>query len=464
MRKLSFFIIWLLLSNGLLFSQVSVNTDSSPPDASSMLDVKSTGKGVLISRMTASQRDAIPSPAEGLIVVCTDCGQNGSLCIYLNGIWQTFTPDCSTPAPSAGDNDVSPGQIVWNWNAVPGATGYKWNTINNYGTATDMGTSLSKSETGIVCNTVYTRYVWAYNSCSSSVATMLTETIPAAAPATPSSGTHIPTQIQITWNWNTVTDAAGYRWSTANDFSTATEMGLVTTKTETSLTCGTPYTRYAWAYNGCEYSTPVTLTQSTLTCWDCGDPITDSRDSKTYNTIEIGTQCWMAENLNVGTRVDGSATQIPGTIEKYCYNDEDDSCNVYGGLYQWPEMMNYVTTPGVQGICLSGWHIPTAEEWTTLTTYLGGLSVAGGKMKEPGTAHWATPNLGTNSSLFTALPGGHRYDATLFYNITTHAYFWSSTPIDENNASYRSLINTSPYVTSSNYFKQRGLSVRCVKD
>lgn len=148
----------------------------------------------------------------------------------------------------------------------------------------------------------------------------------------------------------------------------------------------------------------------------CGSIITDSRDKKTYNTVLIGTQCWMKENLNIGTRINGINDQTNnGTLEKYCYKDSVKYCDIYGGLYQWAEMMQYKpsdngTIGTTQGICPSGWHIPTDIEWTTLTTFLGGEIVAGGKMKETGITHWAGTNIGAiNSSGFTALPGGFRY-------------------------------------------------------
>ena len=96
----------------------------------------------------------------------------------------------------------------------------------------------------------------------------------------------------------------------------------------------------------------------------------------------------MAENLNVGTRINGSGSQTNNsTIEKYCYDDNEANCTTYGGLYQWDESMQYSTMPGVQGICPTGWHLPTDAEWTTLTTYLGGEGIAGGKKKETGTTH-----------------------------------------------------------------------------
>ncbi len=127
----------------------------------------------------------------------------------------------------------------------------------------------------------------------------------------------------------------------------------------------------------------------------------------------------MAENLNVGSMINGSSNQTNnGIIEKYCYDDNTSNCDTYGGLYQWEEMMQYVTTPGAQGICPDGWHLPTDEEFKTMEMALG-MSQGeaddtgwrgtdeGGKMKESGTTHWYSPNMGaTNSSGFTALPGG----------------------------------------------------------
>jgi uncharacterized protein (TIGR02145 family) len=119
----------------------------------------------------------------------------------------------------------------------------------------------------------------------------------------------------------------------------------------------------------------------------------------------------MAENLNVGTKInstsDGQLQTDNEILEKYCYNNDIANCNIYGGMYEWNEAMQYDTTEGAQGICPDGWHIPTDAEWTTLTTFLGGESVAGGKMKEAGFAHWYSPNTGaTNESGFTGLPGG----------------------------------------------------------
>ena len=124
-----------------------------------------------------------------------------------------------------------------------------------------------------------------------------------------------------------------------------------------------------------------------------------------YNTIQIGTQCWMKENLNVGTRINGNVDQTNNsTIEKYCYGDLPASCTTlgYGGLYQWDEAMQYVTTPGTQGICPTGWHIPTEEEFATLSTFVGGN---GNALKEIG-LNSASGGEGTNTSGFSALYRG----------------------------------------------------------
>lgn len=149
---------------------------------------------------------------------------------------------------------------------------------------------------------------------------------------------------------------------------------------------------------------------------------------KHYKTVQIGFQCWMKENLNIGIRINGNQQQTnDGFTQKYCYDNDESNCDVYGGMYQWPELMKYVTTEGAQGICPTGWHIPTDNEGTTLTTYLGGENIAGGKMKETGTVHWLSPNTGaTNSSGFTALPAGYINPEGSFLELSASANFWTS--------------------------------------
>ncbi len=166
-----------LLNSSFLFSQVGINTDGSNPHPSAILDAKSTQKGFLPPRMTLAEMNAIASPAPGLMVCCTDCGPNGSgtLAMFANGTWSIFDATCLAPgSPVTGVHTPSLFQIIWNWNAVAAATGYKWNTTNNYATAISMGTATTKTETGLTTGTTYTRYVWAYNTCGISTSTTST--------------------------------------------------------------------------------------------------------------------------------------------------------------------------------------------------------------------------------------------------------------------------------------------------
>jgi len=187
---------------------------------------------------------------------------------------------------------------------------------------------------------------------------------------------------------------------------------------------------------------------------------------QTYNTVQIGSQCWLRENLNVGTRIDGSQEQTNnGIIEKYCYNDDVSSCAVYGGLYQWDEMMQYIALEGSQGICPTGWHVPSDSEYTILTDYLGGESVAGGKMKEAGTDHWLSPNTGgTNSSGFTALPGGAADNTGHFVLLHYLTNLWTSTHGNMSYACYENLYYDSEQFNQHGYDpKTAGFSVRCLE-
>ncbi len=104
--------------------------------------------------------------------------------------------------------------------------------------------------------------------------------------------------------------------------------------------------------------------------WSCGNTL--DYEGKTYNTVQIGSQCWLKENLDVGTMIQGSDTSKDnGIIEKYCYNNDTENCTAYGGLYQWNEAMQYNITAGTKGICPQTWHVPTLTEFQTLNTTVG---------------------------------------------------------------------------------------------
>lgn len=197
-----------------------------------------------------------------------------------------------------------------------------------------------------------------------------------------------------------------------------------------------------------------------------GMPTVTDIQGQVYNTVQIGSQCWMAENLNTGFRISSTTNQSNnGVIEKYCHGNVEENCLSRGGLYQWNELMQYIMTPGVQGICPIGWHVPTDDEWTGLVNYLEGAPVAGGKLKETGLAHWRSPNTGaTNSTGFTAIPGGFKLANGAFTSITDDAIYFSSTQMNANYSFYRRLYYNLTNMGRGNGDKMNGYSVRCLKN
>jgi len=206
---------------------------------------------------------------------------------------------------------------------------------------------------------------------------------------------------------------------------------------------------------------------------------TDPRDNNHYNVVKIGNQIWMVENLKYLPSVVGPGTGSQTTPHYYVYgyngtNVTDAKAtanyNTYGVLYNWPAAMNgaasSTTNPsGVQGVCPTGWHVPSDAEWTELTDYLGGTSDAGGKLKETGTTHWNSPNTGaTNETGFTALPGGYRSSSGTFSNIGNYGYWWSATEYSTDYAWYRFMYYDFSDVIRYSLSKELGFSVRCLRD
>jgi uncharacterized protein (TIGR02145 family) len=197
------------------------------------------------------------------------------------------------------------------------------------------------------------------------------------------------------------------------------------------------------------------------------DTISDI-EGNVYHTITIGTQEWMVENLKTTKFNDG--TSIPLITDNttwsnlstdgYCWYNNDAATykNTYGALYNW-----YAVNTGK--LAPTGWHVPTDAEWATLINYLGGESVAGGKLKETGTTHWRSPNTGaTNESGFTALPGGGRNYYGIFDVIYNNGGWWSETVDDLTHAWSRYVYYLDGNVTRYNNTKTSGWSVRCIHD
>ena len=211
----------------------------------------------------------------------------------------------------------------------------------------------------------------------------------------------------------------------------------------------------------------------------------DPRDNQAYKTVMIGDQIWMAENLNFGTMInsttggdnnDGEQTDND-IIEKYCYSDDGANCATYGGLYQWDEMMQYVATESAQGVCPTGWHLPSDDEWKTLEMEFGMTQAEADATQFRGTDQgsqlagneplWSNGLLDQNgvfrSSGFAGLPAGYHNSSGSFFNQSSNAYFWSSSE-SGGNAWRRNLFYDNPKVNRLGINMSYGFSVRCVQD
>lgn len=193
-----------------------------------------------------------------------------------------------------------------------------------------------------------------------------------------------------------------------------------------------------------------------------GEIFTDSRDGSVYNIITVGNITWMDDNLRYeipGKQItDASAWNNNSTNDAWTYynNDKDTYRDVYGILYQFEAALAAIP---------DGWRLPTELEINALTESLGGISVAGGKLKEEGTSHWTAPNTGaTNSSGFTALPGGLRYDDGTFQDVGNYAAFWTSTVYTGLDAWFWLLSYDDATLVGTSFSKKSGFSIRAVKD
>lgn len=351
MKQTCLLIAVFLISAFYCSGQVGINTDGSQPNSSAILDAKSTTKGFLPPRMTTLQRDAINSPATGLVIFNIDCSDiqyfNGSGWVPMGNTGMITPPDSITGNSSPCPNSTG---MVYSILPVPDATGYNWTVpkgaiiLNGQGTSsitvnfgfysgficvapygacikgemickavnipssaspsvTIVGSAIPLCEgTPVTFTAIPTngganpQYQWKVNNVSVTGATEFTFTympspgesvqcvmIPSdlcyfgnpaysnilcisvnPLPASPTPGSQVPSQAQIIWNWNPVMGATGYKWNTTNQYSTAEDMGPGITKIEQNLLPNTGYTRYVWAYNSCGNSAVVMLNSQTL--------------------------------------------------------------------------------------------------------------------------------------------------------------------------------------------------------
>ncbi|NTW31441.1 MAG: hypothetical protein HGB12_02240 [Bacteroidetes bacterium] len=571
-----------------------------------------------------------------------------SVCYSVNSnVITAATTTAPSSAPTAGTHTTTQTQIVWNWNTVSGATGYKWGTTTTYSSATDMSATSTKTETGLTCNTSYTRYVWAYNACGYYFSPVeLTQTTSACFycgtstvddidgntyntisinnkcwfrenlkttkysngvsmvdgtsagnitgdyttkyyfdyannPANTiiygklytwaavmngaSSSNSVPSSVQgpCPTDWYVPSDAEWNVMEKYLDNSVDTTLSVTWTGTDIGNRIKEPGTTHWASGNGGTNSSNFTALPGgyrnldgtfaginnfsdwhTSTAYDatnawrrglgnayatigrennnksygfsvrcvkenpppsfsCGNTLTDSRDNKTYSTVLIGDQCWMGQNLNYGQYVSASTGQGAAGTQKYCYGNNTSYCNIYGGLYEWAQMMTDTVTgiqqsscngtgasqvrcsTPVQGICPSGWHIPSHYEWTRLERVVGGSDSTafpynvtttgwlgttgeGSSLKEAGTSHWTsnncTPPGSCNSSGFTGLPDGRSLSSS-FFDVGNYSNWWSSTEYDATYAWGRHLgYSYAKVYRAHDDNKMGGFSVRCIKD
>ena len=287
---------------------------------------------------------------------------------------------------------------------------------------------------------------------------------------------------------NTATPPSTGVWSVVSGTATITTPTSPTSGVTGLAVAGTATLRWTISNSPCTPSTDdVVIT--TTSC--CGDPFTDARDGNVYNTVLIGSQCWMLENLAYLPSVVGPATGDGVTPYYYVYGYNGTSLSAakatanyttYGVLYNWPAAMNGAASSssspsGVQGVCPAGWHLPSDAEWCTMENAVEagtdpGCSLAGwrgvntgGALKQTGTTLWTAPNTGaTNSSGFTALPGGYRSPGGAFFSVGYYGYWWSALESSATLAWYRYLHYSNAQVYHSTITKANGFSCRCVKD
>lgn len=381
---------------------------------------------------------------------------------------------------------TSGGNISFDGGGAVTARGVCWSTAQNPTTSnskTSNGTntgSFTSSITGLTPGTVYYVRAYATNSAGTAYGSQITFTASqnlSLATITTAAVINITTTTatiggNVTSDGNATVTERGTCVSTSPTPTTASNKfpkGTGTGSFSSDITGFTPNTTYyirAYAINsqgtayGNEVSFKTTATTSSSTVTDI--------DGNVYKTVTIGTQVWMAENLKATKFNDGSSIQLvtdnaawiqlktPG----YSWYDNNANTykNTYGALYNW-------ATVGTGKLCPIGWHVPSHAEWHILTTFWGGESVAGGKLKEAGTSHWRSPNTdATNISGFIALPGGYRSNNGTFVYIGIGGNWWTSTYYSQAYAYYRTMFFNYSYVESYYTVVVLGYSVRCIMD
>ena len=395
---------------------------------------------------------------------------------YLPSVTTITASSIASTTANSGGNITSIG------GAVVTARGVCWSTTTNptvaLSTKTSDGTGIGSfisNITGLTAGTTYYIRAYAINSLGTAYGNEVSFTSLAIIPSlTTTAVTNITSATanlggDITSSGGEYVTSRGVCWSTSANptiaLSTKTNNGAGTgsfTSNITGLSAGTTYYVRAYATNsiGTAYGNEVSFTTTVQPT-----SVIDY-DGNGYDTIHIGTQIWMKQNLKTTHYKNGATIIYPyypadwstSTTGAYAWynNEEATNKNIYGALYNW-----FAVNTG--NLCPTGWHVPSSAEWTTFLTYLGGDSIAGGKLKAIN--FWQSPNTGaTNSSNFSALPCGYISEFGGFNDLNLNGYWWSSTAFDNSFSIGRCISYNSNVVNTISIKKRYGLSVRCIKD
>ncbi len=405
-----------------------------------------------------------------------------------------YSMTCSGEITNSGGSDIIARGLCWSTAENP-------TLAENFNEVSNSPDHFSSTIKGLDCNTVYYLRAYATNAIGTSYGEMVSSSTNPCPGSTPQLLTPSVSEIGedgVTVRSDVVTDGGaevtsrGICWSlnvlpTLND--DFLEEGTGTGEYTIQISHLEPLTRYyirSFAVNeyGTAYSSSVSF--STL-------GIISDVEGNQYQVVQIGNQVWMMENLRTTRYADGEAIPVVGSSTGWsdlpdpdggkalCWYDNDTlNRKDYGHLYTWAAATRGTASDsepsGVQGVCPDGWHIPSDEEWKTLEIHLGmtyreasgfggnGYD-EGGKLKETGTLHWLSPNVGaTNESGFTALPGGYRSSSGIYREIQSFTMFWTASEHDGQYAFYRGLGYDHQVVIRNYTYLNNGLSVRCVRN
>lgn len=375
-----------------------------------------------------------------------------------------------TAAPDEALHYSSATSILWRWYNLDGAYSYKWNQTNTFTSSIDLGSDTSYTENNLACNTSHTRYVWAYDSCGVSPAGILSFSTRFDSLDVPTAGTHISDTNKITWHWNEVAGAIGYKWSQNNNYEEATVLGNVLSYLDTGLSCGINYTRYVWAYNNCGYSLiPATLNKSTNNCWVCGDSftvyhVTDTvapvTKTVTYGTVPnlpgLPDKCWITSNLGADHQASANNDATEASAGWYFQFNREQGFKHDGSIRtpnsSWMteinESFNWIAANDPCTIELGpGWRVPTAIEWDNVDT-------------EGGWANWLGP---WNSALKMHAAGRLDLSNGSLGERGAKGSYWSATQMTL--VTWAQSLNFNTSACAINQFqKAYGYSIRCLKD